>query len=218
MTNTTPSLATCSHYDPLPGGTSCRHALPNGLCNQPLELYCPAPTPGDDALAAGAPAAERDRPPSARPPEAEDEPASPNGRPVEAFPGVGGPQAAEPAQQAGGTAPLWRNLFGNLPPKPSAKKRPPPSPPGPSPWPPAPPLPASPALLVSVDTIVALGERFSAVQLETDEFGPLWLVAEPTGSDRLELTFRDAAALFAFHAAFPGSRVVALERAEKKST
>nr|MCU0686196.1 hypothetical protein [Polyangiaceae bacterium] len=59
--------------------------------------------------------------------------------------------------------------------------------------------------------------RCHEVRLESDELGPLWLVAELSQSGRPELTFRDAAALAAVCAAFPGARVTEL-RWGKKST
>jgi hypothetical protein len=69
----------------------------------------------------------------------------------------------------------------------------------------------------SAEDVAALAERYAETQLETEELGSVWIVAEPTGADRLELTYRDAATLAAVCAAFPGARVVSLERAKKSS-
>jgi hypothetical protein len=71
--------------------------------------------------------------------------------------------------------------------------------------------------LASADDVEALSTRCHEVRLESDELGPLWLVAELSQSGRPELTFRDAAALAAVCAAFPGARVTEL-RWGKKST
>lgn len=109
----------------------------------------------------------------------------------------------------------WLSLFDHAPPR----LGPPPRPARGRPSSPAPPPPAQPpASPANTEDVAALAERYATTKLETEELGPVWLVAEPTGSERLELTYRDAAALAAVCAAFPGARVVALERAKKKST
>ncbi|HEU4406784.1 MAG TPA: hypothetical protein VFS43_16070 [Polyangiaceae bacterium] len=194
---------TCPHYDPLPGARRCRHFLANGACDRPDELMCvewlKANGPRGSApldVTAGAPGA-----PSA----------DGNGPPA---PSV---QAAE--RTPADVEPRGRGLFGQAPPPsaPRARRLPAARPPAPAPPPPAPPPPALPAPLASADDVEALAARCREVRLETEDVGPLWLVAEPSGSGRPELTFRDAAALAAVCAAFPGARVTRLEWA-KKST
>jgi hypothetical protein len=126
-----------------------------------------------------------------------------------------GTDAADVSRTAGRFPQRWLSLFDHAPPR----LIPPPRLARARPASTAPPPPAQPpASLASTEDVAALAERYATTKLETDELGPVWLVAEPTGLERLELTYRDAAALAAVCAAFPGARVVALERAKKKST
>jgi hypothetical protein len=184
---------TCPHYAPPPGERLCRHYLPNGACDRPDEFLCV------EWLKRNGPRASV----GANEPTANDVVAS-------------DVDAASPT--TGGFSPRWRALFDHdlpslAPPRRLARARP--AAPAPTA---TPPLAPPPALLASAEDVATLASRYAETQLETDDLGPVWLVAEPTGSDRLELTYRDAAALAAVCAAFPGARVVALERAKKKST
>ncbi|HEU4409111.1 MAG TPA: hypothetical protein VFS43_27890 [Polyangiaceae bacterium] len=199
-----PAAVTCPHYAPPPGERQCRHYLLNGACDRPDEFMCVewlkanghrAPA-GADGLAANGPAASG--------------------------PAVSGvDDAAGAPPPADRFPPRWLSLFDQAPPRLGSSPRLArgrPASPAPPPAAPPPPTAPPPASLASAEDVATLAERYAATQLETDELGPVWIVAEPTGADRLELTYRDAAALAAVCAAFPGARVVALERAPKKST
>jgi hypothetical protein len=202
---------TCPHYDPLPGARRCRHFLANGACERPDELMCVEWLKVNGPRDGTAPqAGERERPPGANAPAATEA----TGKPLEESGKVPDAATTEPASQAGSYAPVWWEMFGKGPPKPVAPKRRPPHPPAP----PAPPREtALPAPLASADDVTALAARCGEVRLENDELGAFWLVAEPTGLDRLELTFRDAAALAAICMAFPGARVTELRRGNKST-
>lgn len=190
MAASTPPSVTCPHYAPPPGERRCRHYLPNGACDRPDEFLCV------EWLKRNGPVASTD--------------AKGNGDDADAAAGT-----ADASRSAGRFPQRWLSLFDHAPPRVS----PPPRSARARPASPAPPAPTPPpASLAGAEDVVALAERYPTTQLETDGLGPVWLVAEPTGSERLELTYRDAAALAAVCAAFPGARVVALERAKKKST
>jgi hypothetical protein len=108
--------------------------------------------------------------------------------------------------------------------------RPPPAPPPkakPAPEPAPPPAPADPppaldsaaafraAKEVDPLQIGRLEALCQEVHLVAPEIGDLFLVPEHTGQARLELTFREAAALRQMVDQFPGARVVALRRASE---
>ena len=182
-----PAGFTCPHYDPLPGGKRCRSYLDGGSCALPGELQC-----REWLRVNGHGAVEVEPAHSA----------------VESEP--------EPAPQQG-------DLFGHAPPAPP---RPAPVPvqvaaeqpsrpvpgtvqePGPPPEP-APALAEDRLRGVTTEDI----ESFKALGVEvcfTCPAGEVWLVPEPTGLPRRELTPEHAATIVQVLAAFPGSRVVSL--------
>jgi hypothetical protein len=204
MTVCAPPPVTCPHGAPPPGERRCRHGLPKGAGDRPDEFRCA------ERIKANGPGASVD----ANDPRANDVVAD-----------DAETDAASPA--TGGFSQRWRSLFDHAPPplappRRLARARPAASAPR-TPAPPsallaAPLLAPPPASLASAEDVAGLAGRYTETRLETAELGPVWLVAEPTGADRLELTYRDAATLAAVCAAFPGARVVALERAKNKST
>ncbi|HEU4535516.1 MAG TPA: hypothetical protein VFS00_15415 [Polyangiaceae bacterium] len=190
MAATARAPVTCPHYAPLPGERRCRHYLPNGACDRPDEFMCV------EWLKKKGPSASTE--------------AREGGKNADAA-----TDATDAPRTAGRFSQRWLSLFDHAPPR----LGPPPRPARAGATSPAPPSAAPPAASpASAEDVAALAERYAATKLETDDLGPVWLVAEPTGSDRLELTYRDAATLAAVCAAFPGARVVALERTKKKST
>jgi len=68
------------------------------------------------------------------------------------------------------------------------------------------------------DDVSAFKARGVEVCVSTDELGDLWLVPDYTGAERKELSIHDAATLAAVCIAFPGARVVQLERRDPTST
>ncbi len=182
---------TCPHDAPPPGERPCRHSLPKGACDRPDEFLCVEWLKGNGPRASvGA-----------------------NDPTANVVAGDVDTDAA--STTTGGFSHRWRSLFdhappGLAPPRRLARARPtalvstaPP------------PLAPPPALLASAEDVATLASCYAETQLETDELGPVWLVAEPTGSERLELTDCDAAVLATVCAAFPGARVLALERTKK---
>jgi len=68
---------------------------------------------------------------------------------------------------------------------------------------------------ITEEQIKALEERGVELCLRTEAAGELWLVPAYTAAGRNEMTFRDAAAIAAMCAVFPGAEVTRFSRGEK---
>jgi hypothetical protein len=159
MTGSPPTPVTCPHYAPPPGERPCRHYLPNGACDRPDEFLC-VEWLKRNGLRASVGANE---------PTANDVVAS-------------DVDAASPT--TGGFSPRWRSLFDHAPPRLAPPRRLARARPTAPVSTTTPPLAPPPALLASAEDVTALAERYAETQLATDTLGPVWLVAEPTGSVR----------------------------------
>lgn len=183
---------TCPHYAPVPGSKRCQSYQDGGTCSRPDFFLC---TEWEKRNRNRLPVARRDD----------------NGA------AAGAATAPTAAPQA---LPVPTDLFGN----PAPELAPPKETPKPAPSSAAATIPTKPAddhavtrplrglTTEDIESFKALGVE---VCMRSEAFGDVWLVPAYTGRDRREITPEHAATICRVLEAFPGSRVVALEKNPK---
>ncbi len=177
----------CSHYEPAPGGRRCRSYIDGGTC--------------------GRIDGEGDR--------------HGEGNQCMEWLRVNEGTTAHTSSNPAHVDPVPRDLFGSPiqppPPRPARRSRPAPLP-TPSPVPK--PLTASrePSVVrnTTSDEISSFKALGVEVCLRSDAIDELWIVPNYTGKDRTELSVEHSATLTTICAAFPGARVVALNKEQAR--